>query len=65
MEFMAIRVRPTPTRFPINILYILLDKTSLHSISIVRRSWGMLLLFRRKVKILIAHEERMVTPLYG
>ncbi len=29
--FMVLRVKPTPNRFPANILYIVLDSTPLHS----------------------------------
>ncbi len=37
---MVLRVKPTPTRFPINSLYTPIDNTLLHSISSVCHPWG-------------------------
>ncbi len=37
---MLLRVRPTPTRPPINTLYTPVDSAALHSILIVWRPWG-------------------------
>ncbi len=37
---MVLRVKPTPTRFPTNSLYTLMDNTLLHSIPSVCHPWG-------------------------
>ncbi len=45
---MVLRVRPTPTRFPIYNLYTTFDNSNLHSILSVRNLWGKQLTCRTK-----------------
>ncbi len=51
---MVIRVKPTPTRFPTNSLYIPMDNTPMHSISSVCHPWGKKVLLHSRVTFSIA-----------